>query len=320
MVSLLRQLQAEWNTLVPAAQERGIPRVRRLNAPLETIAYRRGKLEWLKAQLLTSASFDTWTFAVEIECMLPASMSHFQIAALVTAAGVDCRAETYNHDVRTWWKVVTDGSLGNYQRGVELVSPILQGEDGFRQIRAVCRALAQAGAKITKKCGLHVHVGVARQPLSFFKRLARSYSSAQAAINTVLAPSRTWNTFCSPLRINQAALDAATNLNEFAYAVGQVPGLSNARSSSRYRAVNFMSFWQHETVEFRQHQGTIEAPKAENWVRLCLRMCQAAADGRDLLPTTLTELLDGVQATEAERTYFTNRQVYFAARTTRRAA
>ena len=34
--------------------------------------------------------------------------------------------------------------------------------------------------------------------------------------------------------------------------------------------------YQHGTVEFRQHQGTVEHDKAENWVKLVLRMVLTA--------------------------------------------
>lgn len=73
MVSVLRTLQAEWNELVPQARALGIPRVRTLNAPLETIEYRRTKLEWLRSMLGTSSMADlsSLTFGVEIEFVFP---------------------------------------------------------------------------------------------------------------------------------------------------------------------------------------------------------------------------------------------------------
>src|SRR5215472_7454146 len=104
MTSVLRQLQAEWNSLVPAAQERGIRRVRLLNLPLETIAYRRAKLEWLRAQLGTSDAFDSLSFGVELEVIMPRGQNVHTVAREIQAAGLDCRPEGLNHSTRTWWK------------------------------------------------------------------------------------------------------------------------------------------------------------------------------------------------------------------------
>src|SRR6188768_2143198 len=105
MASVLRQLQAEWNALVPAAQARGIRRVKLLGqgdilrAPLETIAYRRAKLEWLRSLLGGSslAGLDGLQFGVEIEVILPRGMSRHAAAAKITAAGVECHEELYGH-------------------------------------------------------------------------------------------------------------------------------------------------------------------------------------------------------------------------------
>src|SRR3954470_24714235 len=111
MVSVLRTLQAEWNALVPQAQALNIRRVRPLNLPLETIDYRRGKLEWLRSEIarltattaLTSpaaiaADLSLFTFGVELEFILGPNTSRQQIAAKLTARGIVCTVESYNHN------------------------------------------------------------------------------------------------------------------------------------------------------------------------------------------------------------------------------
>lgn len=316
MTSVLRALQTEWNSLVPAARSRGIPRVRALNVDdrgvptaLETIAYRRTKLEWLKAQLGSSASFETLTFGVELECIAPRTHSREHIARLIQEAGVACNAEMYNHTTRVGhWKVVTDGSvLSSAGHGVELVSPPLRGEDGFAQLRKVCEVLTRIGCKVNKTCGLHVHVGAANQHLGFFKNLVRLYASAQDTIDTFLSPSRRgWsNVYCRPVQVNETALEAATTVAEVARAAGQ----GTSRDGTRYRKLNLQSFWQHGTVEFRHHQGTVEAHKAENWTRLCLRMAVAATEPKTA--RSFGELMEVVKAADGERSYFEGRAAHF---------
>lgn len=316
MTSVLRNLQAQWNELVPAAQARGIRRVRMLNAPLETIQYRRTKLEWLRAQLGTSSDFDSLTFGVEIEFMMPRQgLTQYMLADDLIAAGVETRVEDYGHAVRSTWKIVTDGSLGDYARGRELVSPVLSGERGFDQLRKACDILKSKGCKVNVRCGLHVHVGARNQPVDFFRNLVNLYASAEGAIDSFMAPSRRGpmggNGFCRSLRVRQqSVLQSAATLDEVAASIGQTAGERNVRGSGRYCKLNLQSYWQHGTVEFRHHQGTVEAVKAENWVRLCLRMVRAAQLGPKVA-TTVQELMEAVEAGQAEKDYFEGRVRFF---------
>ncbi len=323
MVSVLRQLQTEWNSLVPEAQARGIRRVRLLNGPLETIEYRRTRLEWLRAQLGTTlltpggdvgplGTIDQFTFGVEAEVMMRVGMTRSQLAAKIAAeAGVICEEEGYGHSNRpNRWKVVTDGSLGDYTRGCEVVGPPLQGAAGFETLRKVFKAIEGAGCKVSKKCGLHVHVGVRGQSVQFFKNLAVLYASAEVAIDSFMAPSRRGsmggNGFCRSVQMNRTRLVAATTIDEVTLALGQSVGAGSARNERRYRKLNYQSYWQHGTVEFRHHQGTVEAHKAENWVRLCLRMC-VTARGTEKTARTLDELMTAVEAADGEREFFYDR-------------
>jgi len=323
MTSVLRNLQAEWNSMVPAATARGIRRVRLLNAPLETIAYRKAKVEWLRAQLGTTASFESLTFGVEIECHRPRGVTMSAVAHAISQAGVPCQFESYNHTTRqSQWKVTTDGSLG-YNTGCEIVSPVLRGEDGFRQLRKVCDILTSLRCTVNRQCGFHVHVGAGSETIEFFKNLIKLYASAETAIDQLVAPSRraSANGFCTSLasRVRPAQLDAAQTVDAVALAIGQTPGRSSVRDHTRYCKLNLKSFWQHGTVEFRQHQGTVESMKAENWVRLCLRMVLTARAGEKTV-SSVEDLLTALDATETEKSYFNGRVVYFQTRQNRRVA
>jgi hypothetical protein len=173
----------------------GIRRVRLLrepvevHGPLESIAYRRAKIEWLKAQIGTyDATFDSWTFGPEIECALPRGWSHSRLAAHIeTATGLECRTES-THARRTWWKVMYDGSV--YGNGCEVVAPKLSGKAGFDDLSKVVKVLMDLGARVNVRCGLHVHVGVEDEGVDFFKRLVRMYAEAEDVIDSWMAPSR----------------------------------------------------------------------------------------------------------------------------------
>ena len=63
----------------------------------------------------------TRTFGVEIEAH---GIEPRALAAELTAAGIECHPEHYNHSTRPFWKVVSDGSVRG-ELPFELVSPVL---------------------------------------------------------------------------------------------------------------------------------------------------------------------------------------------------
>jgi hypothetical protein len=71
----------------------------------------------------------------------------------------------------TEWKVERDGSVSS---GGEVISPILQGEDGFVQIKKVMKAIKEAGGSVSTSCGLHVHLGVRDMTTGMVKNIKRS--------------------------------------------------------------------------------------------------------------------------------------------------
>ena len=65
-------------------------------------------------------------------------------------SGIEVASERYNHDLRPHWKLVTDSSL-NGNDTFELVSPILEGEDGLEKLERVCWVLDSCNVKINGK-------------------------------------------------------------------------------------------------------------------------------------------------------------------------
>jgi hypothetical protein len=218
-------------------------------------------------------------FGVELECYLPAGTSHAQAAAAVARRiGEPCAFEGYNHHLRPTWKVVTDGSLGDYARGAEFVSPILRGEAGLHQLEQVCQALTEFGCIVNRTCGLHVHVGVGNRPLQFFKSITKLYGIYESVIDGMMPSTRRANNnlYCrSMTSASPAAIDRAQTMHELI-------SVATARCNThvqRYFKVNLVAHARHKTVEFRQHGGTLDATRARNWTVLCLRMIDAAARG-----------------------------------------
>jgi hypothetical protein len=329
-MSRLRDLQIEWNNMVPAAQARGIRGVREVRlypAGLhERIPHRQARVDWLRRELGLLSSTTTlstpvsvgndlhyFTFGVELEFSHP-RVSRWAIVEAIKAAGIDIRDETYNHGIRSWWKITTDGSLGlNYSANSEIVSPILQGDDGFSQTATVCRVLKSLGVKVNKKCGFHVHLGAANENVDFFKNLVKNYAAAQTTIDQVLAPSRRGyeSNFCRPVQYNASLLEMARTPEEVMAAANQSNTMVDRRSNRRYRKLNLQSYLAYKTVEFRHHQGTIEGEKVLNWVRFVMRLALASKRGQAIDVGSLETLMSSVNANETEARYFNSRKSFF---------
>lgn len=90
----------------------------------------------------TSTRF-VYTFGVEIECI------HAERNALIEAGrqnGVDIHSEGYNHtDNKSYFKIVSDASVGGDVDPNEVVSPVLNGNFASIKVQPITRRL---------KCGL----------------------------------------------------------------------------------------------------------------------------------------------------------------------
>ena len=181
-------------------------------------------------------SFDR-TFGVEMEII---HESESKIRTAIRNAGVECEIEGYNHDTRTHWKIVSDASVDG---GFEVVSPVLKGRGGLSELEKVCNALANAGARIRKCCGLHVHLGTDdfKTDIRVWKNLYKNYAALERTIDSFMPPSRRHNQYCRSMRVCDwnAKIESAANLRMLEDAV---------TGGSRYFKLNSQSYWRHKTV------------------------------------------------------------------------
>ena len=213
----------------------------------------------------TTTTLPTRTFGVEIEIL---GLSRQRAVRAIQAAGIDAVAEGYNHATRRHWKAVTDGSLDS--GGCEVVSPVLSGEEGLTQLRTVVRALAQAGARVNRSCGLHVHLGASDLSGAELALILRRYARFEGEIDAFMAPSRraSRNTYCaSVVRWAERAANLSATASWRDVARLQ-PG--------RFCKVNLECYSRQQTIEFRHHGGTCNAGKIENWVRFLLHFAEAS--------------------------------------------
>jgi hypothetical protein len=126
------------------------------------------------------------TFGVEFEAY---NVEKTTLKNALIVAGIQCEVETYNHSTKEHWKIVRDGSLTGTNT-FELVSPILQGADGMRQLEIVCRVLSECGAKVNKSCGTHVHLGASDLSIEQWQRIYINYSRLENVIDGFMPHSR----------------------------------------------------------------------------------------------------------------------------------
>lgn len=195
----------------------------------------------------------------------------------LTAAGISASYEGYTHRITTGWKIVTDASVnrtGTGTGGLELVSPILQGEAGLAQASLAVSTLLRAGGKVDRSCGLHVHVGMNRLTGADIMKVLDLYSANQSHINSIIARSRQTNSYCSPL--NLGAGSRYNSYDEVRRAVTPEQIKVAARQFGRYSVVNVSSYATYGTIEFRQHQGTLNGEKVASWVKFLLALIETA--------------------------------------------
>ena len=180
---------------------------------------------------------------------------------------------------RNGWKCKTDGTSGVT---FEIASPAMDiSGDWQEKTRTVCEALRNAGARVSRSCGIHVHVDINDHSVDHICRLVRIWSQVEGAVNNVLSRSRQTNGFC---RNNVGNLGAWTiGVPHSIYRKETVAKTLRAMATGgRYHKMNLASFHKYGTVEFRGHQGSLNATKIINWVRLCASVVEWAKGTRTI--------------------------------------
>lgn len=142
--------------------------------------------------------------------------------------------------------------------------------------------------KVNDSCGFHVHMDAASFNLDTWKNLALTYKHLEHLIDAFMPRTRRNNTYCKTL---------SGVSDERIKSVRTIDGLREVFNNDRYHKVNFEAYSRHRTVEFRQHSGTTNFTKMENWIRFLNGLITFAK--RSSLPSRMTleglPFLDGKQ-------------------------
>jgi Putative amidoligase enzyme len=235
-------------------------------------------------------------FGVELELIFPHHVDRSDITNALHAEGL------------TTWRVKSDTSLSG-GRGWEVVSPVLQGDDGREQIRVACRVLRALGAKPNRSCGMHVHHEIRELTIGQVKSVAKAWFTRQALTDGLVSESRRGSHFCQRhTPSEQTDIERMRDLRSLQRIGSRRP------YSYRFRSFNLVSYGRYGTVEIRQHQGTCDAEKIISWVSYGQAIIAAAATSGELAPaTTMRDHLAslGEHLNETARTFLLGRAVEF---------
>lgn len=177
----------------------------------------------------------------------------------------------YNHHVTSVWKLINDASVTNGvgDAGMEAVSPILQGEEGYRQLALMLTAITETGGKVDKSCGLHIHHDANDLTPAQVAKLVGIYVTNQHLMDQLVSRSRRAGQarYCMPVTTNEHNL-----IQETLKAGERV----HSGLVSRFKTINVMSYPKYGTIEIRQHQGTLNTRKITSWHQMGQAMVHAA--------------------------------------------
>lgn len=202
---------------------------------------------------------NTTTFGIEIECCLPVALRS-SVAVGGYHRGMQIAA------LPPGWTAQTDGSIcapvGFF--AVEVVSPVLVGADGVRQVVAVLEWLRGQGARVNQSTGLHVHVGWAGDEAALI-RLATMCSNHEKAFYAATGTkTRERNSYCRPVRNNGDMVRAFRQTGD-------------CRQSDRYCLLNTTNLQRRQpTVEFRAFAGTLNTHKVLGYIQICVGVVNKA--------------------------------------------
>ncbi|KAM3071269.1 hypothetical protein ACMFMF_007742 [Clarireedia jacksonii] len=202
--------------------------------------------------------------------------NHFTIQRHIRAVlrqGGFATGDGDNGDIDVW-EVVGDASIrtqlgGEYQYfGIEVRTPAFYYEsDALLAIRGVCSLLkSQFRVSVNKSCGLHVHVGNCAGDgftLPHLRRIVAFLHAFEPQLDTVHPSHRLRNIYCDSFRggTKYSYLQELTNM------ACDGSGTSLAYSLDRIQdAVRYVSLRPFATIEFRQHEATLEFEEVDMWI------------------------------------------------------
>ena len=200
------------------------------------------------------------------------------------------------------------GSVNWEYFGFEVKSPKLTfNKQSLQQVQVAINAITtHNNVIINETCGMHVHIGNGTRGFSLntLKNFAAFVTAFEQQIHSLVSSRRFRheNRFCRPLSRSHH-LHAKSKLRQTRFILG-APDLEAlldiVTPHGRYYAYNFVNLLQgyverfnnmvtgYNTIEFRQHEGTMDVALVTNWIKFVAGLVSFA---HYISPATLVHLL-----------------------------
>lgn len=167
--------------------------------------------------------------------------------------------EYYPHDDVTpsenvLTRIVSDGSLDEYGKEIKRVTWVNNG-----RLKGLDSLLLQG--TVNRKCGLHVHIDVRHLSEHSAKQAYRRIVECYPYLKNLVPASRLENRYCRFID-------------------------NSGRVTSRYAAVNWQSYREHKTLEFRCLNGTLNKKRIAFWARFCQALVTIVSEPTWAAPAT----------------------------------
>jgi hypothetical protein len=194
-----------------------------------------------------------------------------------------------------WWTDI-DHSLRT--GGVEIISKPLRRNQIADEVATAVKVAKMAGAKVTPRCGLHVHVNATQLTWSNLYKFVVYYTLMEPQIFADMAPGRENSHFCVPTWTNTALTEYMYNdgqklrsginipgckSKDWAKAAAYITGGGGIRSklmmivTPKYAALNMSSLKKFGTLEFRQAPSSLDPMFITRWANLLLDIQEESA-------------------------------------------
>ena len=131
--------------------------------------------------------------------------------------------------------------------------------------RLALKALRELGGQVNHTCGLHVHHSIAHLGPRDVATAIAGYRQSKKALQLIIPASR-WNNGYCKWDENYGTL-SRSKLDEWKDQSGW-RRVREVLYADRYSVTNLCALFDHGTLEFRQHSGTLDGDKVMNWVLL----------------------------------------------------
>jgi hypothetical protein len=181
---------------------------------------------------------------------------------------------------RNSWHFQEDASIIS-RGGAELVSPILSGLEGLKQVYRALQLLSDLEkVRVDESCGFHVHHGVDRETYGCerLRELVRIVYPMEEEFYLLIPGDRQNAETCRPLELDVKAFlegcdgsceNQGCRVRRLWYSSENRfdPEADPRYDKTRYHGLNLHSYWYRSTIEFRYHSGVLDnIHEAMQWI------------------------------------------------------